>query len=130
MQIAIVVRAAPASAEGARTGLHFARAALAAGHGIRRVFFHGDGVYNAAKLTVVPQDEDDTGAGWAALGREHDLDLVICVASALKRGILDPGEAERYERGASSMRPEFNISGLGQLVDAALGADRLVTFGG
>jgi len=130
MQFAIVVRSAPAAAEGSRTALHFARAALAAGHRIRRVFFHGDGVYNAASLTVVPQDEDDPGADWATLGRDHDLDLVVCVASALKRGILDPGEAQRYERGGASMRPEFNISGLGQLVDAALGADRLITFGG
>ncbi|MEE4301719.1 MAG: DsrE family protein, partial [Pseudomonadales bacterium] len=51
-----------------------------------------------------------------------------CVASALRRGLLDDAEAERYDRGRGNLRPEFTLSGLGQLVDATLKADRLVTF--
>lgn len=130
MRFAIVVRSGPAGSEGSRSALRFARAVLATGHELKRVFFHGDGTYNANALTVAPQDEDDLTAAWAELGHRHDLDLVICVASALKRGMLDAGEASRYERAAASVRPAFVISGLGQLVDAALDADRLVTFGG
>lgn len=130
MRFAIVVRSGPVSSEGSRSALHFARAVLAAGHEIERVFFHGDGTYNATALSVPPQDEDDVGADWAAFGREHEVDLVVCVASALKRGILDAAEARRYERPADSLREGFVISGLGQLADAALRADRLLTFGG
>jgi tRNA 2-thiouridine synthesizing protein D len=129
MRFALLVHGAPASHAASRTALRFARAALAGGHEIVRVFFHADGVLNGASHAVFPQDEDDPGGAWAALGREHGLDLVVCVASALRRGLLDAGEAERYERGGATLRPEFTISGLGQLVDAALGADRLVTFG-
>lgn len=110
--------------------MRFARAVLANGHAIERVFFHGEGSYNAAALTVAPQDEDDLSEAWAELGKQHQLDLVICVASALKRGMLDSREAERYEKAGPSMRPAFVISGLGQLTDAALTVDRLVTFGG
>ncbi len=130
MRIAIVVRSGPASSQSSRSALRFTQAVLDAGHDVHRVFFHGDGTYNANTLSVVPQDEEDLSASWAALGREHDLDLVICVASALKRGMLDASEADRYERPAASVRPEFVISGLGQLADAALDADRMVTFGG
>ncbi len=130
MQFAIVVRSGPAGSEGSRSALRFARAVLASGHELKRVFFHGEGTYNANALTVAPQDEEDLTAAWAKLGRQHELDLVICVASALKRGILDSQEASRYERAGISARPEFVISGLGQLADAALDADRLVTFGG
>lgn len=130
MKFAIVVRSAPLSSQGSRSALRFARAVLAKGHEIERVFFHGEGTYNASALTVARQDEDDLTAAWAEFGQQQQLDMVICVASALKRGMLDASEAERYERAAASVSPAFVISGLGQLTDAALTADRLVTFGG
>ncbi|MCC5885996.1 MAG: sulfurtransferase complex subunit TusD [Gammaproteobacteria bacterium] len=130
MKFAIVVRAGPLASEGSRSALRFARAVLASGHSLERVFFHGEGTYNASSLTVAPQDEDDLTEAWAELGRQQQLDLVICVASALKRGVLDEREAERYDKAGANMRPEFVISGLGQLADAALSVDRLVTFGG
>ena len=56
--------------------------------------------------------------------------MVVCIAAALKRGILNQEEAERYEKPAHNLRDGFAISGLGQLVDAALMSDRLITFGG
>jgi len=43
---------------------------------------------------------------------------VVCVAAALRRGIKD----EILEEG-------FRISGLGQLVEAGIQADRMVVFG-
>jgi tRNA 2-thiouridine synthesizing protein D len=128
MRFALVVLGGPPDHACARTALDFARAALASGHELVRVFFQGAGVYCASALTVAPQDEQDVAAGWAALGREHGLDLVVCVASALKRGLLDDAEADRHDRGRGNLRPEFTISGLGQLVDASLKADRVVTF--
>lgn len=129
MRLTIVVRAAPVGPQASYSALLFARAALGAGHQVERVFFHGDGVYNGAATSVPPQGEADLCADWAELGRNHGLDLVVCVNSALKRGLLDPGEAERYERDAITLRPEFAITGLGQLIDAAVHSDRLITFG-
>jgi tRNA 2-thiouridine synthesizing protein D len=46
------------------------------------------------------------------------VDLVVCVAAALRRGIQE-----------EVLAPGFRISGLGQLVDAGIKADRTVTFG-
>ena len=129
MEFALLLRAGPASTQTSWTALHFARAAVAADHRIRRVFFQGDGVYNASSLLVPPQGTEDISLEWSTLGRQHDIDLVVCVSSALQRGILDAGEADRYERSTSNLREGFVISGLGQLVEAALESDRLITFG-
>lgn len=128
MKFAIAVFAGPYTSEAPLSALHFARATLNAGHEITRVFFYHDGVYTANKLTVPPQDEMDLTAEWSKIGMEHKLDLVICVASALRRGVLDQAEADRYEQTAANLADGFGISGLGQLIDAALGADRLVAF--
>ena len=75
------------------------------------------------------EDEElDLYSEWRTLAEEHDLDLVVCIASALRRGVIDRTEADRYDKHASNMGDAFTISGLGQLIDAALNADRLVTF--
>src|SRR5690606_13664392 len=103
MKFSLVIYGAPYASESAATALHFARAALAAGHGIQRLFFYQDGVHNASSLVVPPQDEADIPRAWQALIREHGIDAVVCVASALKRGILDAGEAERYDRAAGNL---------------------------
>ena len=44
--------------------------------------------------------------------------------------MLDEAEAERYEKHAATIHPAFVVSGLGQLVDAAVVSDRMLTFGG
>jgi tRNA 2-thiouridine synthesizing protein D len=128
MKLAVVVHGAPASSQAARSALRFVEAALAAGHDIHRVFFYHDAVQTANVLVVAPQDELDVGARWSEIATRHGVELGVCVAAALRRGIVDAGEAERYERPAANLRPPFVILGLGQLVEAALESDRVVTF--
>jgi tRNA 2-thiouridine synthesizing protein D len=93
-------------------------AALAKGHEVQRVFFYHDGVNNATRLTEPPQDDRHVVNRWSALAADHKVDLVVCVAAALRRGIKD-----------EVLAPGFRISGLGQLVDSGIKADRLITFG-
>ena len=93
-----------------------------------RVLDEGASVGNAQAL--FPQDEDDRLAAWLALANEHNVELVLCISSALKRGILDEAEAQRHEKTGATAHPAFTIGGLGQFVDASAQADRLVTFGG
>ena len=81
-------------------------------------------------MAVFPQDEEDRLEPWITLSRDHGVELVLCVSSALKHGVLDSGEAARNEKPAATTHPAFVISGLGHLIDAAANADRLVTFGG
>jgi Uncharacterized conserved protein involved in intracellular sulfur reduction len=55
---------------------------------------------------------------------------VVCIAAALRRGVLDDAEASRYQRPAVNLPKPWELSGLGQLHEAAQTADRLVCFGG
>ncbi len=128
MNIAIVVHGSPSSSESTFAALRFARAALAGGHHIHRVFFYHDAVHVANAYAVAPQDETDITRLWAEFASANQIELAVCVAAALRRGVLNADEAERYSRAGANLLPPFQITGLGQLVEAAITADRLVTF--
>ncbi|WP_346836472.1 sulfurtransferase complex subunit TusD [Microbulbifer sp. SAOS-129_SWC] len=130
MKFSLAVYGAPHSSQSAATALRFARALLAQGHELYRVFFYGDGVHNGSALSAPPQDEADIVSGWQALQREHQLDLVVCIAAAQRRGLLSASEAKRLEKPAANLAAGFALAGLGQLADAAACSDRLITFGG
>lgn len=129
MKFTIVLYAAPYSSQASLSALRFAQATLAQGHEIVRLFFYYDGVHNTTTLSVPAQDEYDLAKAWNALIKEHRIDAVSCVSSALKRGVLDTGEATRYERSGGNLMDGVVLSGLGQLVDATLTSDRVISFG-
>jgi len=129
MKFSIVIYSAPYSTEASATALRFSKSLLQQGHEIYRLFFFGDGVHNASRLTVVAQDEQNIQKEWDTLINQHDIDSVACVSSAIKRGIVDQTEAQRYELAAASSNPSSEIAGLGQLIDATLHSDRVVNFG-
>ena len=130
MIYSLLVVSSPASGHGARHALDFAREALAGGHSLYRVFFLDQGTLAGSAVAVFPQDEAARLDPWVELAEQHGVDLVLCIASALKQGMLDDTEAGRHERGGRTVHPAFSVSGLGQLVDATAHAARLVTFGG
>ncbi|HBO3701946.1 sulfurtransferase complex subunit TusD, partial [Pseudomonas aeruginosa] len=105
-------------------------AALAGGHEIVRLFFYQDGVHSASANVVSGQDEFDLPAAWRELVERNGLDAVVCIAAALRRGVLNAEEAERYGRPGANLGAPWELSGLGQLHEAAQTADRLVCFGG
>ncbi|WP_287813615.1 sulfurtransferase complex subunit TusD [Pseudomonas sp.] len=129
MKFAIAVFS-PAHAPSSRRALRFAEAALAGGHEIVRLFFYQDGVHSASGNVVAPQDETDIAAQWRTFITEQQLDAVVCIAAALRRGVLNEEEAQRWNRPAANLPAPWELSGLGQLHEAAQLADRLVTFGG
>lgn len=118
MKIGILVNEGPYNHQAADSAYLFAKAAIEKGHKVPRVFFYHDGVNNATKLTEPPQDDRHIVNRWSKLAEEHGVDLVVCVAAGLRRGIRD-----------ENLAPGFRISGLGQLVEAGIQYDRLVTFG-
>ncbi|AYC33086.1 sulfurtransferase complex subunit TusD [Pseudomonas cavernae] len=120
----------PPHAPSSRRALRFAQSVLAGGHEIVRLFFYQDGVHSASANVVAPQDELDSAAEWTAFVREQQLDGVVCIAAALRRGILNEEEARRYERAAANLAQPWELSGLGQLHEATQVADRLICFGG
>lgn len=128
MIFSVVILAAPGVSQGADSALRFTRSLLAQGHTVYRLFFYGDGVHNATALAAPPQDEQDIPGAWHRLIQRHELDAVVCIAAAIRRGILDSTEAERYNKAAANLAAGFTLSGLGQLVDACVNSDRVVTF--
>ncbi len=129
MIYSLVVTSSPYSGQSSQTAARFALRAIDRGHRVLRIFFIDDGVYAGSDLAVPRQDEADLLPLWVELAQQHSVDLVLCISSALRRGLLDNTEAERYEKNGATAHPAFTISGLGQLVDAAIQADRLITFG-
>ncbi|CAK0761417.1 sulfurtransferase complex subunit TusD [Gammaproteobacteria bacterium] len=129
MKFGIMVNEGPYQHQASDSAYQFAKAVLDKGHEIYRVFFYHDGVNNGTRLTVPPQDDRNIVNRWSELAAKHGIDLVVCVAAAQRRGILDESEAKRHGRDAHNIAAGFRISGLGQLVEAGIQADRLVVFG-
>ena len=129
MKFAVMVSEGPYTHQASDTAYQFTRAALELGHEIVRVFFYHDGVNNGTRMTTPPQDDRHIVNRWTKLATDHDLDMVVCVAAAQRRGIVDADEAKRNGKDADNIAPGFRISGLGQLIEAGIKADRLMLFG-
>jgi tRNA 2-thiouridine synthesizing protein D len=124
-----MVNEGPYQHQSADSAYQFTKAALDKGHEISRVFFYHDGVNNGTRYAVPPQDDRNITQLWSELSKKHNLDLVVCVAAAQRRGILDADEARRHGKSGDNIADGFRISGLGQLIEAGIQADRLVVFG-
>lgn len=129
MKYTILVNEGPYQHQAADSALQFVRAALEKGHEIFRIFFYHDGVNNGTRLTVPPADDRLIQKAWTELAEKHNLDLVVCIAAAQRRGIMDADEAKRQGLDANNIAPGFRISGLGQLVEGGIQSDRLIVFG-
>ena len=129
MKFTIMVNEGPYQHQSSDSALQFARAVLAQGHEIFRVFFYHDGVNNGTRLSVPPADDRLIQKEWSELSKENDLDLVICIAAAQRRGLMDEDEAKRQGLDANNIIDGFRISGLGQLIEGGIQADRTVVFG-
>jgi tRNA 2-thiouridine synthesizing protein D len=129
VKFSIQVNEGPYQHQAADTAYQFAKAAIAAGHEIFRIFFYHDGVNNATRLAVPPQDDRNIAKQWSELAKEHNLDMVVCIAAAQRRGLMDADEAKRQGLDANNITEGFRISGLGQLIEAGIESDRLIVFG-
>ncbi len=129
MIFSIVITGAPYSTQAPHSAWRFAKAALDNGHQIHRIFLHGDGVLCASDLHTSAQDELNINELWSELAKQHKLDIVVCITSALKRGILNKSEAAHYDKKHFNLEASMELSGLGQLIDAINSSERVITFG-
>ena len=112
MRFAIVVTGPAYGTQQASSAFQFAQALIAEGH----------------ELSSPASDEFDLVRGWQQLNAQHGVALNICVAAALRRGIVDETEAGRLGLASSNLQPGFTLSGLGALAEASLTCDRVVQF--
>lgn len=130
LRYTLVITGAPYTSQAPQTALDFARALLARGHRIDRVFLYGDGVHLASALATAPSDEPQWCRQWCEFLQEHGVPGVACIASALRRGLLDETERVRYEAPASNLAAPFQIAGLGDWIEGVTRSDRTLYFHG
>ena len=125
----LLVCSAPYTYQSADTALNFARALITKGHSIVQVFFYHDGVHVGSNLTEPEQAERNISKDWAQWACTHEIELIVCSNSAMKRGILDEQIAQQTGHLNPNLNQHFKMQGLGQFVDAVSQSDRLVSFG-
>ncbi len=124
MKFTIAIYCSPLDSEKSETGFRFAQTIISQGHSIYRLFFFSEGVLNAANVSPL-------SLRWQELITANDIDAIVCVASADKHGVTqaaleadsDPLAREKV------LMPGFQIGGLGQLIDASIHSDRIISFG-
>ncbi len=129
MKYAIQINSSPYHCNAGYNAYRFIKAALAMEQQIFRVFFYRDGIYHALHHSNPPDDELQITALWSDLAKAHGIDLVVCISAAQRRGLLHEDEAQRQGKQDDDLAAGFRISGLGQLVEATLEADRFIVFG-
>lgn len=89
-----------------------------------QVFFYQDAASIANALIWRPQDEANLAHAWQSLG----IDLPVCVSAALGRGVVDAENASRHQLPQANLLSGFRMTGLGELADGMLSAQRILQF--
>ena len=128
LSFALLVTGPAYGSQQATSAWQFANALIEKGHRLESVFFYREGVHNANSLVSPASDEFDLVRSWRELSQRHSVALNVCVAAALRRGVMDAQEAERQNRTVDNLQPGFRLSGLGELAQAMLTVDRVIQF--
>ncbi len=128
MKYAIQINSSPTDSRTGFSAYKFIKSALDMGHEVLRVFFYQEGIYHAFNYTTPPDDEINMTEKWTELANEQSIDLVVCISAAQRRGLLSSDEAKRQNKLDNDLAEGFRISGLGQLLEAMLVADRFIEF--
>lgn len=102
------------------TALDYVETALKSGIEVVGIFFYQDGVIHANKEVLIASDEYQCIAHWQSLQQTFQLPLYLCATAAEKRGLTDEQP--------NNIHSIFTVSGLGELVELATKADRMVQF--
>lgn len=129
MNFSLAIYCSPHDAKKSETAFHFAREIISAGHEIYRIFFFSDGVLNAANNSPL-------SLRWQEFITAENIDVIVCVASAKKHGIkhvsseaTTKATTKAIKKNEAELLTGFEIGGLGQLIDANIHSDRIITFG-
>lgn len=128
MKYAIQINSSPCQSNSGETAYQFIKCVLEMGHEVVRVFFYHEGVYHAFRYAAPPDDEIQSAARWSRLANKFNIDLVVCISAAQRRGLLEATEASRLGKKDNDIADGFRIAGLGQWVEAMLVADRFIEF--
>ncbi|HDZ8831725.1 TPA: sulfurtransferase complex subunit TusD [Aeromonas dhakensis] len=128
LNFALLVTGPAYGTQSASTAYRFALSVIEQGHRLSHLFFYQDGVCNGNGLHAPASDESNLVALWRELAIQQGIRIDVCVAAAMRRGVLDEQEAKGMGRAQFNLEAPFCLSGLGQLAEASLIADRFVQF--
>lgn len=84
-------------------------------HSIKTIFFLFNGAYAANAFIDMPSDEPNISQLWSELAQTHKVRLVVCSASAARRGIC-----------ITNLAPGFSLGSIGELVESCDASDRVL----
>lgn len=128
MKFNLLVTGALYSTQSSYSALSFCRAAVEQGHTISQVFFYADGVTQASSLVNPLSDEFDAVTAWNKFAKQTQVDLVVCISAAERRGVMDDEQAMAEDKKEGNLNSRFRVAGLGELHAASLESDRTVSF--
>ena len=124
----LLVRSSPFSTVQHQIAQDFAVTLLAAGHDLKRIFFYQDAVYAALSTQQPVQGQATVSQTWHSLAIQAGITLQVCIANALRRGITDSAEQQRYNLPAATLADGFELAGLGEMAEACSDSDRIIEF--
>ncbi len=104
------------------TAINIVTAALTMNMSVVGVFFYQDGVLNGSQHLALPNDEYQAHQQWQRLHHKYNIPLHLCATAAEKRGLSD----DINDKQTTNVHEAFTLSGLGELVELNVKADRLV----
>ena len=112
-----------------RNAIEFCKGLILKSQNISQIFFYQDAVIAASSLLVPAQDEFDAQQQWIGFAQLHNIELKVCVAAAIRRGVLNEADCKRYNKTQSNVHDVFTIVGLGDFLTTMDSCDKQVTFG-
>lgn len=92
------------------------------------VFFYGGSAHTANALRWQVADRENLTQKWQQLSLDYNLDLPVCVSTAITRGITDLANATRHQLKGTNLARGFKLVGLGELAGMLNEADKVIQF--
>ncbi|MEO9275791.1 sulfurtransferase complex subunit TusD [Marinomonas sp. 5E14-1] len=129
MQHTLLITGSPYQSKACHTALRFVKTALTLQpDSIKGVFFYEDAVLIGNQLNQPPRDEINLTKAWQSVAQEYNIPLYLCIAAAVRRGVVSEDESRRYELTHHSLAEHFQLEGLGTLVDLMNTTNKIIQF--
>ncbi|WP_111638424.1 sulfurtransferase complex subunit TusD [Marinomonas shanghaiensis] len=129
MQYTLLITGSPYQTKACHSGLRFIKAALSKyPDSIKGVFFYEDAVLIGSQIAQPPRDEINLMKAWQDIAQQHNVPLYLCIAAAVRRGIINDTESRRYELEQHTLAEHFQLEGLGTLVDLMNTTNKIIQF--
>ncbi len=99
----------------AKLAVRYAKSALAQANQIE-IFFYADGASTANALSWQTAEQINICHEWQKLAEQYQLDLSVCVSTALARGVTDKENSQRHQLMGDNLAEGFRLVGLSELV--------------